>query len=529
MQSVLALTQQQAALRRSQTAARTSRRRQCAWVQCRAVSTAAAEASVKLPATHLQASAAALQQLQATKGVNRYAMEKKSSIIAIGLTIHNAPVELREKLAVPEAEWPRAIEELCSYPHIEEAAVLSTCNRMEIYVVGLSFHRGVREVEEWMSRASGVPLDELRPHLFLLRDRDATSHLLRVSGGLDSLVMGEGQILAQVKQVHKVGQNSPGFGRHLNGLFKQAVTAGKRVRSETSISSGAVSVSSAAAELAQLKLPTHDYNDAKVLIIGAGKMSKLLVKHMHSKGCKRMTILNRSMPRAEALAEEFPEVHFDIHLMSDLMKCVESHDLIFAASGSEELLVHAADIANMPPAHDLVGNQRRFVDISVPRNIASDVNTLPNAIVYNVDDLKEVVSANKEARAAAAAEAEILLADEQLAFEAWRDSLETVPTIKALRGKAESIRAGELEKTLHKLGDGLTNKQKKVIEELSKGIVNKLLHGPMTALRCDGADPSAVTETLANMEALERMFGLAEDDLSPAQVQKVAAKAGGQR
>ena len=228
-----------------------------------------------------------------------------------------------------------------------------------------------------MSRASGVPLEELRPHLFLLRDRDATGHLLRVSGGLDSLVMGEGQILAQVKQVHKVGQNSPGFGRHLNGLFKQAVTAGKRVRAETSISSGAVSVSSAAAELAQLKLPTHDFNDAKVregwkgaggrrrqaagrrcmcvhaascdadapllqlrhvptcfspppsplplplpqvCIIGAGKMSKLLVKHMHSKGCTRMTVLNRSLPRAEALAEEFPEVTFDIHLMHDLMK-----------------------------------------------------------------------------------------------------------------------------------------------------------------------------------------------------------------
>jgi glutamyl-tRNA reductase len=127
-----------------------------------------------------------------------YAMEQKNSIIAIGLTIHNAPVELREKLAVPEAEWPRAIEELCSYPHIEEAAVLSTCNRMELYVVGLSWHRGVREVEEWLSRSSGVPLEELRPYLFLLRDRDATHHLLRVSGGLDSLVMGEGQILAQV-------------------------------------------------------------------------------------------------------------------------------------------------------------------------------------------------------------------------------------------------------------------------------------------------------------------------------------------
>ena len=438
-------------------------------------------------------------------------MEKKSSIIAIGLTVHNAPVELREKLAVPEAEWPRAIQELCSYPHIEEAAVLSTCNRMEIYVVGLSFHRGVREVEEWMSRASGVPLDELRPHLFLLRDRDATSHLLRVSGGLDSLVMGEGQILSQVKQVHKVGQNCPGFGRHLNGLFKQAVTAGKRVRSETSIASGAVSVSSAAAELAQLKLPTHDFSDARVCIIGAGKMSKLLVKHLLSKGCTKVTLLNRSLPRAEALAEEFPEVEFDIHLMPDLMDCIAASDVIFAASGSEELLVHASDLEGMPSAPEVVGGVRRFVDISVPRNIAPDITPeSAGAIVYNVDDLKEVVAANKEERARAAAEAELLLKEEQIAFEAWRDSLETVPTIKALRGKAESIRSLELEKALNKLGDGMTAKQKKAVEELSKSIVNKLLHGPMTALRCDGADPMAVSQTLANMEALERMFELSQ-------------------
>lgn len=438
-------------------------------------------------------------------------MEKKSSIIAIGLTVHNAPVELREKLAVPEAEWPRAIQELCSYPHIEEAGVLSTCNRMEIYVVGLSFHRSVREVEEWMSRASGVPLEELRPHLFLLRDRDATSHLLRVSGGLDSLVMGEGQILSQVKQVYKVGQNCPGFGRHLNGLFKQAVTAGKRVRSETSIASGAVSVSSAAAELAQLKLPTHDFADARICIIGAGKMSKLLVKHLSSKGCNKVTLLNRSLPRAEGLAEEFPDVEFDIHLMPDLMDCIATSDVIFAASGSEELLVHASDLEGMAAAPEIVGGVRRFVDISVPRNIAPDISPEnAGAIVYNVDDLKEVVAANKEERAKAAAEAEILLKEEQITFEAWRDSLETVPTIKALRGKAETIRSSELEKALNKLGEGMTAKQKKAVEELSKSIVNKLLHGPMTALRCDGADPTAVSQTLANMEALERMFELSQ-------------------
>jgi Glutamyl-tRNAGlu reductase, N-terminal domain/Shikimate / quinate 5-dehydrogenase len=245
-----------------------------------------------------------------------YATEQKTAIIAIGLTIHNAPVELREKLAVPEAEWPRAIEELCAYPHIEEAAVLSTCNRMELYVVALSWHRGVREVEEWLSRSSGVPL--------------------RVSGGLDSLVMGEGQILAQVRQVYKVGQNTTGFGRQLNGLFKQAITAGKRVRSETSISTGSVSVSSAAVELAQLKLPSHSWDDARVAIIGAGKMSTLLVKHLLSKGCKAVTILNRSLPRAEALQEEFPDMAMDIRLMPDLMDVVRDSDVIFAASGAHK-------------------------------------------------------------------------------------------------------------------------------------------------------------------------------------------------
>ena len=334
-------------------------------------------------------------------------MEKKCSIIAIGLTVHNAPVETREKLAVPEAEWPRAIAELCAFPHIEEASILSTCNRMELYVVALSWHRGVREVEEWLCTSSGVPLQDLRPHLFLLRDRDATNHLLRVAGGLDSLVMGEGQILAQVKQVYKVGQGCPGFGRHLNGLFKQAITAGKRVRSETTISTGSVSVSSAAAELAQLKLPSHSFADAKVCIVGAGKMSTLLVKHLYSKGCTAITLLNRSRPRAEALVQELPGVEFDIHLMPDLMQCVEASDVIFAASSSEEILVRGNDLAAMSAPSDAVGGVRRFFDIAVPRNISSDVNSAAGAQVFNVDDLKEVVAANKEGRAQAAAEAEV--------------------------------------------------------------------------------------------------------------------------
>ena len=207
---------------------------------------------------------------------------------------------------------------------------------------------------------------------------------------------------------------------------------------------------------------------------------------------------------------------FDIHLMPELMQCVAASDCIFAASGSEHILISAADLADMAPASDAVGGLRRFFDISVPRNIHSNINTQleGRARVFNVDDLKEVVEANKEARKQAAAEAELLLREEQLAFECWRDGLATVPTIKALRSKAESVRALELEKALNKLGDGLTKKQLRAVEDLSRGIVNKLLHGPMTALRCDSSDTAALSETLANMEALERMFELSQIELS---------------
>lgn len=205
---------------------------------------------------------------------------------------------------------------------------------------------------------------------------------------------------------------------------------------------------------------------------------------------------------------------FDIKLMPELMDTVNNSDVIFAASSSEDLLVTEKDCKAFAAAPEVVGD-RRFIDISVPRNFANGISDVEGNIVYNVDDLKEVVAANKQARKAAAQEAEVLLHEEQLAFEAWRDSLETVPTIKALRQKAEDVRNVEMEKAVKKLGDGLTKKQVRAVEDLSRGIVNKLLHGPMTALRCDGSDPEAVNETLTNMEALERMFSLENDSRMP--------------
>jgi len=326
-------------------------------------------------------------------------------------------------------------------------------------------------------------------------------------------VMGEGQILAQVKTVFQMGQDVEGFGRHLNGLFKAAITAGKRVRSETSIASGAVSVSSAAAELMQMKLPSGGFEGCRVMIVGAGKMSRLLVKHLASKRCTEMTIVNRTAPRAEELAADFPECNIRIELMDQFIPLVPEHDVIFTASSAEDPIINKDDLMEVAQSPEIVGGVRRLVDIAVPRNVDSNCAEAPNTLVYNVDDLKEVVDANKGAREAAAREAEVLLREELASFEAWRDSLETVPTIKKLRSKAEAIRSTELDKAMGKLGDGMTKKQKKAVEELSRGIVNKLLHGPMQALRSDGTDAAQVGETLVNMHALERMFDLKNDGI----------------
>lgn len=465
-------------------------------------------------------SMSALEQLK-TSAVDRYTKER-ASIVVIGLSIHTAPVEMREKLAIPEAEWPRAIGELCGLNHIEEAAVLSTCNRMEIYVVALSQHRGVKEVTEWMSKTSGVPVSEICEHRFLLYNNDATQHLFEVSAGLDSLVLGEGQILAQVKQVVKVGQGVVGFGRNISGLFKHAITVGKRVRTETNIAAGAVSVSSAAVELALMKLPEFSHASARMLVIGAGKMGKLVIKHLVAKGCTKMVVVNRTGDRVAAIREELKDVEIIYKPFPDMLTCAAEADVVFTSTSSETPLFVRDDVKDLPPVGSEVGGSRLFVDISVPRNVGSCVSDLENVRVYNVDDLKEVVAANKEDRLRKAMEAQAIINEESKQFEAWRDSLETVPTIKKLRAYAERIRLAELEKCLSKMGDDISKKTRRAVDDLSRGIVNKLLHGPMQHLRCDGSDSRTLSETLENMHALNRMFSL-ETEVAVLE-QKIRAK-----
>lgn len=419
------------------------------------------------------------------------------NIAVVGLSHKTAPVEVREKLSIPEPQVESATALLLSYPHIAEAAILSTCNRLEIYIVTPEIEQGVREVTQFLSEHSKLPLLSLRQHLFILLHQDAVMHLMRVAAGLDSLVLGEGQILAQIKQTHKVGQQYKGIKLILNRLFKQAITAGKRVRTETSIGTGAVSISSAAVELAQMKVP--NLAACKVTIVGAGKMSRLLVQHLVAKGAIHISILNRSMQRAEELANQFQDKLL-LYPLSEMMGIVARSDLVFTSTAATEPLLDRSKLeAALEPNRLLM-----LFDISVPRNVHGNVNELENVQAFNVDDLKAVVAQNHESRRKMAMEAEKLLDEEVEAFDVWWRSLETVSTISCLRDKVEAIREQELEKALSRLGAEFAEKHQEVIEALTRGIVNKILHDPMVQLRSQ----QDIEARKRCMQALQMLFDL---------------------
>ena len=398
------------------------------------------------------------------------------NIAVVGLSHKTATVEIREKLSIPDDRVEKAIALLRSYPHIEEVAILSTCNRLEIYAVVTETDLATQEIAQFLSEHSKLPFHDLYQHLFTLLQQDAVKHLMQVASGLDSLVIGEGQILAQVKHTYKLGQEHNGVRRILNQLFKQAIMAGKRVRTKTSISTGAVSISSSAVELAQIKI--QNLSTCKVTIVGAGKMAQRLVQHLLAKGVTQISIVNRSIERANELANQF-SAQLQCYQLAEMMPVVAASDLVFTSTSSTKLLIDKAKLEAV-----LKLNQPLMLfDISVPRNVDPDVNELAHVQVFNVDDLKIVVLQNQENRRQMAMKAQVLIEEELQKFCVWHRSVETFSTITCLREKVETIRERELEKTLSGLGCEFAKKHQQAIEALTRSIVNKIFHEPMVQLR----------------------------------------------
>lgn len=423
--------------------------------------------------------------------------------VVIGLSHHTASVDIRERLAIPESDWQAAGGQLVELAAVREAAVMSTCNRFEVYLIADHSFQAIAEVVKYLSERSDIAVPELRRHLFMLTGNEASWHLLRVSAGLDSLVIGEGQILSQVKKAYELASGKDGHaGKILSRLLNTAVSAGKRVRAETAIAKGAVSISSAAVELAEMKCPVDlavSISDARVCIVGAGKMARLLVQHLVARGVRHITVVNRSMPRAEELAKMFLDANLELALVDKMLDVVARSDVVFASTSATEPILTGENVSSLVH-HD---HKCMFIDISVPRNVSADVADVNNAFSYNVDDLKAVVAKNQAKRRRLVLEAEGLLREEQTTFNNWHHSLGCVPAISKLQRRAEAIRQEELDRVKNKLA-GLSDSERKAVETLSRGIINKMLHSPMVHLR--GLENMA--ERSQTLEAVEALFRL---------------------
>ena len=429
-------------------------------------------------------------------------------IAVVGLSHRTAPVEIRERLSIPEQTMESSLQQLRSDEQVLEASILSTCNRLEIYALLRHPDQGISAVGSFLSQVSGLSLEQLTPHLFTFHHEEAVAHLLRVAGGLDSLVLGEGQILSQVKKMVRLGQEHRSIGPILNRLLTQAVSTGKRVRTETNLGTGAVSISSAAVELAQLKIGQSrgvdelvPLDQEQVAVVGAGRMARLLLQHLQAKGCRGAVLLNRTIARAEALAADFPALPVQCRPLHDLDHCLSTCSLVFTSTGADQPIITAGRLAALNRRSSLM-----LVDIGVPRNISTDAGALPGVESFDVDDLQEVVARNQESRREIAQEAEGLLAEEARQFLDWWDGLEAVPLVNRLRQQLEQIREQELQKALSRMGPDFSARERKVLEALSKGIINKILHTPVTRLRA----PQSRQQRHLAMKVMQDLFELSD-------------------
>jgi len=427
-------------------------------------------------------------------------------IAVVGLSHRTAPVEIRERLSIAEQSMEDSLQRLRADEQVLEASILSTCNRLEIYTLLRNPEQGVSAVGSFLSQHSGLELSELMPHLFAYHHEEAIGHLMRVAAGLDSLVLGEGQILSQVKKMYRLGQEHRSIGPILNRLLNQAVSTGKRVRSETNLGTGAVSISSAAVELAQLKVGQArgvddlvPLDQEQIAVVGAGRMARLLLQHLQAKGARGVVLLNRTVSRAEEMAADFPALPVQCRPLTDLNHCLSTCSLVFTSTGADDPIITAERLGQLNRRSSLM-----LVDIGVPRNISADVAELNGIAAYDVDDLQEVVARNQEARREIAAEAEGMLHQEGQQFIEWWDGLEAVPVANRLRTQLEKIREQELQKALSRMGPDLSARERKVVEALSKGIINKILHGPVTKLRA----PQPRQQRHQAMKVIQELFEL---------------------
>ncbi len=418
------------------------------------------------------------------------------SLFVAGVSHKTAPVEVRERLAFREESLGSALLRLTSCPGIAEATILSTCNRVEIMVTSEELVNAQSQIARFLCESHDVSMSSVEPYLYRHHDKEAIHHIFRVAASLDSMVVGEPQILGQLKQAYSIAKERGALSGLLDSVLTRAFGVAKRVRSETGIGQMAVSISFAAVELARKIFGS--LSGRKVMIVGAGKMSELAARHLSRSGASQIYVTNRTWERAVELAEVFhgKPVAYD-HFLATLPEI----DILITSSGAPEYLLHKDDMQRTISARR---NKPMFlIDIAVPRNIEPAVNDIDNVFLYDIDDLEGVVKANLRERMKEAERAEQIVAHEVEHMLGRIKVQEVAPTIVGLQEQLELVRQAELEKARRRMGN-MSPQQEEALEALTRGIVNKIAHGPISELRRQAGRPDGVHV----IAAIRRVFGL---------------------
>ncbi|HUO33063.1 MAG TPA: glutamyl-tRNA reductase [Bryobacteraceae bacterium] len=402
-------------------------------------------------------------------------------LLVTGVSHKTAPVEIRECLAFPETALPEALHALQTREGVMEACILSTCNRVEITVTTEDTVDPQALVDAFLQESRLVAPDHIEPYLYRHEGQNAIHHLFRVASSLDSMVLGEPQILGQLKNAYGIAKSQSALRGWLEGLLERAFSVAKRVRSETGIGQMAVSVSYAAVELARKIFGS--LNNRTVMIVGAGKMSELAARHLRRSGATHVFVTNRTHERAVEMAKLFQGTPVDYTRFVAMLPEV---DILIASSGAPHYILHKDEM------HRVIGARRNrpmfLIDIAVPRNIEPSVNDLDNVFLYDIDDLQEVVNANLRERQKEAERAEEIVQQEVERMMARLKVQEIAPTIISLQEELERIRQAEIEKVRRKYGP-LTSEQEEAWDMLTRGIINKVAHGPISELRLQAGRP----------------------------------------
>ncbi|HEY0162802.1 MAG TPA: glutamyl-tRNA reductase [Edaphobacter sp.] len=419
-------------------------------------------------------------------------MSRNHQLVLIGINHTTAPIEIRERLAIPSTRLADATRTLVHQPGIREGLILSTCNRVELLTLQEDGSTPNASLLQFLHEYFAIAPSSIAPHLYEYREREAVRHLFRVAASLDSMVVGEPQILGQVKESYTVAREVGAVNGSLDSLIQRAFTVAKKVRSETQIGSSSVSIASVAVDLARKIFGT--LQGKTVLLVGAGKMSELAARHLIQQGATKILVANRTLERAEKIAAQFNGrvVPFD-----ELYDQAAQADIVITSTGAQQTI--------FGKSHGQQFLQRRrnkpmfFIDIAVPRDVDPKMNEVEGCFVYDIDDLQQVAAAHLADRSREAAAAESIVTVEVDKYQQRIQSLDVAPAIRSLQEHAESLRQAELRRSAARLS-GLTADQMSAVEALTRALTNKFLHPPMTAFREAAREGDA--QTLAALESL---------------------------